>query len=343
MDNDVKKTSPSLEERTFELNMRSMFKEAKKIEDIPTRIKESKNLLEYFEGHDSSLRSEIEESIRADENSIYEGFVKSKELESKVESLTKDASRAKELESTVESLNKTIASLNQRVKENDSLKEEFENACTLLDSMKDYSEKQEEMVKIANAERNARVPVSEYKEALSYSEELEEENKKLKRTISALRRRINSLLEAAKKSEEEDDDEDEDEDNDDEDEKKASGKKSPEKSEEPEDDDEDEKDSEDDDEDEDEDDDEKKESYSVYKGLNPDVIDYYEDLEYRNPRVVKIKEEILSKHTLLEAQKTYLKLRSFVEDRDTKIYTSGKKKYVESTKKNYQPLHEGWV
>lgn len=346
MNTDVKKTSPSLEERNFELNMRSMFKEAKKIEDIQERINESKKLLGYFEGQESSIKTDIEEAIKADEATIYEGYKRSLQIsEEKLASLSEEAARAKELQETVNSLNKTIASLNSKLKESETLNEEFENACTLLDSMKEYSEKQEELVKIAKAESNAKVSVSEYKEAIVYSEELEEENKKLKKTINSLRRQLRALIEASKKKE---DDEDEEKDDDEVEDKKASDSKKPSSDDSDDSDDEDEEDDEDDtDEEEDEEDSDKEEkkesSYSVYKGLNPEVVDYYEDLEYRNPRVVKIKEEILSKHTLLEAQKTYLKLRSFVENRNTKLYTSGSKKYVESTEKNYRPLHEGWV
>lgn len=331
MDNDVKKTSPSLEERTFELNMKSMFKEAKKIEDVPSRIKESKSLLGYFEGHESSLKSEIEESIKADEEAILEGYRKYVELSASETKNEETVTEVKELKESVNSLTEKVASLEEEKKalsaEKESLNQEFENACTLLDSMKEYSEKQEEMIKIANAKSNGMISASDYKESIVYGEELEEENKNLKKTISELRRRVKSLLEA---SEEDDDEEEDDEEEDDEDEKKASNDKETDK---------------DDDEEEDEDDEEedKKESYSIYKGLNPEVVSYYEDLEYMNPKVVQIKKEILSKHTLIEAQKTYLKLRALIEDRDTKLYKSGKKTYVESVKKTAKPIHEGWV
>ena len=331
MDNDAKKTSPSLEERTFELNMRSMFKEAKKIEDIQERINESTSLLGYFEGHDSSLKEEIEESIEADKTALIEGYKESIELKKQVEELQSYKETASQLQEKVDELNKTIESLNEKVKEQEGLKEEFENACTLLDSMKEYSNKQEELIKLAKAKANGMVSASEYKETLSYSEELEEENEGLKKKLSEARRKLRVLIEASKK---EDDDEDEDDEDEDEDDDVKDKDEKP--SEEPE--------KDDDEDEEDDDEDEKKdESYSVYKGLNPDVIDYYEDLEYRNPRVVKIKEEILSKHTLLEAQKTYLRLRALVEEKDTKLYKSGKKTYVESTKKTPRSIHEGWV
>lgn len=323
-----KKASPSLEERNFSFNMRSMFKEACKIEDIQERIKENKTLIGYLEGHEDSIKAEIEAKIVSDEQAIVEGYKKSfelenknKELEEQIANLTKTVEESASLKETIESLNKQIETLKEQVKENESLKEEFENACTLLDSMKEYTTKQEELVRLAKAEKNSMVSAKEYKETLAFSEELEEENKKLKREALSLKRKLSFLLEASKKKEDDDED-DEDEDDDDEDEVKEPETKSNDK---------------DDDEKE-----EKKESrYSIYKGLNPDVVDYYEDLEYRNPKVVKIKEEILSKHTVLEAQKTYLKLKALVEEKDTKLYRLGEKTYVEKTTKN--PIREGWL
>lgn len=332
MDKDVKKTSPSLEERTFELNMKSMFKETRKIEDIQERINETKSLLGYFENQDSSLKHEIEESITADEKTILEGYKQYLALSSKQGETEAVVKEATELKETVASLNEKISALEEEKNalsaEKNSLNEEFENACTLLDSMKEYAEKQEEMVKIAQATKNGMVSASEYKEAIVYGEELEEENKNLKKTISELRRRVKSLLEASDEDDDKEEDDDDDEEDDKDDVKDTDSKET-------------DTDDEDDDE---EDDDEKKESaYTVYKGYNPDVVSYYEDLEYMNPRVVQIKEEILSKHTLIEAQKTYLKLRSLIEDKDTKLYKSGKKTYVESSKKSAKPFHEGWL
>lgn len=333
MDNSVKKTSPSLEERTFELNMKSMFKETRKIEDIHERIRESKSLLGYFEGQqESSLKEEIEEAIKADEKAVMDGYSKYLELSAQNESNVAESAQLKE---SVTALTEKVSSLEKEKEaltaERDSLNEEFENACILLDSMKEYTEKQSDMLQVAKATKNGMVSASEYKEALVYGEELEEENRNLKKTISELRRRVKFLLEAS-----EDDDEDDDEEDDDKDDDDVKGKET------------DSSDTSDDDE-EDDDDGEKNEkkkkesSYSVYKGLNPDVVSYYEDLEYMNPRVVELKQEILSKHTLLEAQKTYLKLKSLIEDRDTKLYKSGRKTYVESNKKSLKPLHEGWV
>ena len=306
--------------------MRSMFKEACKIEDIQERIKENKTLIGYLEGHEDSIKAEIEAKIASDEQAIVEGYKKSFELENKnreleeqIANLTKTVEESASLKETIESLNKQIETLKEQVKENESLKEEFENACILLDSMKEYATKQEELVRLAKAEKNSMVSAKEYKETLAFSEELEEENKKLKREALSLKRKLSSLLEASKKKE--DDDED-DEEEDDEDEVKEPETKS-------------------DDKDDDEKEEKKESHYSIYKGLNPDVVDYYEDLEYRNPKVVKIKEEILSKHTVLEAQKTYLKLKALVEEKDTKLYRLGEKTYVEKTTKN--PIREGWL
>ena len=332
MENVLEKTSPTLEERNFRLNMKNMFKEAQKISNIEERIKECNSLLQYF-GTDtaSDLYQEIKKSIDNDNASIMQGFTE-------YQALKENVNRYIEQNKTLNEQIKGITAEKEALEnEKASLEEQLDNACTLLDSMKEYTEKQEDMLKIAQAEKNGMVSPSEYKEALIFAEEKEEEAKKLKRQVLSLRRQLEALQEA-----EEDDEDEEEEDDEDEDEKEAPKKspnKTPKKS-----DDDDEEDDEDEDDDDDKDEvDEKKKKESRKSKVNSEVRDYYEDLEYRNPKVVKIKEEILSKRTLLEAQKTYLKLRALVEDTDYRVYKSGKKTYVESTKKNPAPLHEGWV
>lgn len=335
----LEKTSPSLEERNFRLNIRNMFKEARKISNIEERINECKTLLGYF-GRDTEndLYKEIEESITKDNNEIFMGFVESSSLKQENSKLSEDI---KTLNEQIEAVKKEKESLE---KEKNSLQEQLDNACTLLDSMKEFSEKQDEMLQLAKAEKNGMVPPSEYKEALVFAEEKEEEAKKLKRQVVELRRKIEALQEA-----EDDDDEEKEDDEPEEKEEKKSRKTASKKSEDEDEDEDDEEDETDDDEDDDDVEDKEPEEKEEKKKdkkesrINPEVREYYEDLEYRNPKVVKIKEEILSRRTLLEAQKTYLKLRALVEDTDYRVYKSGKKTYVESTKKNPAPLHEGWV
>lgn len=338
----LEKTSPSLEERNFTLNIRNMFKEARKISNIEERINECKALLSYF-GRDteSNLYKEIEESIAKDNNEILMGFVESSSLRQENSKLSEDI---KSLNEQIEAVKKEKEALE---KEKASLQEQLDNACTLLDSMKEFSEKQDEMLQLAKAEKNSMVPPSEYKEALVFAEEKEEEAKNLKRQVVELRKKLEALQEA-ENDDEEDEEDAEDEEPEEKDEKKS--RKTASKKSEDEDEDDDEEDETDDDEEDDDDveDKEPEEKEEKKKGkkesrINPEVREYYEDLEYRNPKVVKIKEEILSRRTLLEAQKTYLKLRALVEDTDYRVYRSGKKTYVESTKKNPAPLHEGWV
>lgn len=322
----LEKTSPSLEERNFKLNIKNMFKEARKISDIGERINECRTLLSYF-GRDTEndLYKEIEESITKDNNEIFEGYAICSSLKENNSKLSED----------IKSLNEQIEAVK---KENGDLQEKVEKCCTLLDSLKEYSKKQKDLYDEAVAEKNAMVSVSQYKESLVYSEELEEERDNLKKQIKDLRkslmeakRKIQRLLKEKAKKSEEDDDEDDDEKDVNVDVNVNTD------SDEPEDDSED-----DDDEDDDMDDagEEKKESC-----INPQVLSYYEDLEYANPKVSIIKEEILSKRTLMEAQKTYLKLRSLVEATSTdqmKLAHFAEKTYAEPVKK--KPfLHEGWV
>ena len=310
----------SLEGKALEFNVRSMLKENSKIEDVVRRIEENTNLALYIP--EGTLKEEVSNAISNDRSLILEGY---RNYESLKKTEEEKEAKIAELTESVANLEKQLEEVKESAsKDKSSLEEEFENACTLLDSMKEYTEKQDELLRVANAEKNSLVSVSDYKEALVYAEEKEEENAELKKEINALRRKLKESASKKKEEEPEVDTKDAPEDD---------KKEEPEVTETPK-----------DDETPEEKDTNKEESYSFYKGVNPDVRNYYEDLEYRNPRMVKIKEEILSKRTLLEAQKTYFKLRSLVEDNGDsyKLYNSGKKVYSESKKKSTS-LREGWV
>lgn len=331
-----KKKSPTLEERSFILNIKSLFKSMKENTDVYARIQEGRNLLTYFpEGVEDDLKHEIEESVKADEKAIRDGYAS-----------------VNELNESIRSLNEQITALQKEkedlVKKNETLQEQVDKCCTLLDSTKEYSAKQEALYKDAVAEKNGMVTASEYKEAIVYGEELEEERDKLKRQINALRRQLEEtkkkiqklLKEKAKKAE--DDDEDDDEEDDDDKDVKVDVDIDTD------DDDKDDSDSDSDDDEDDEDDDKeesKKSKKAKKEGYNPDVVSYYEDLEYSNPKVAIIKEEILSKKTLMEAQKTYLKLRGLVEADSTsqmKLSHFGEKTYAEPVQRKLN-IREGWV
>ena len=81
------------------------------------------------------------------------------------------------------------------------------------------------------------------------------------------------------------------------------------------------------------------------KAANPEVQRYYTNLEYDNPSVVLIKEDILRCRTLMEAQRTFLKLKSLYETSESaydRKVTSPKSSYLESSSQRL-PIRDNWL
>lgn len=83
----------------------------------------------------------------------------------------------------------------------------------------------------------------------------------------------------------------------------------------------------------------------IPENINPEVLRYYNNLEYSNPSAVIIKEDILRCRTLMEAQKTALRLKPLwekVESAYDRKFVGGKDTFVESSKQTL-PIKEGWL
>ena len=81
------------------------------------------------------------------------------------------------------------------------------------------------------------------------------------------------------------------------------------------------------------------------KSANPEVQRYYTNLEYDNPSVVLIKEDILRCRTLMEAQRTFLKLKSLYETSESaydRKVTGPKSSYLESSSQRL-PIRDNWL
>lgn len=324
MEKDTKKTSPSLEEKSLLLNLRNMFKEAKKHENVFERLESYKDLKTYFVENmeDGGLRAQIEEAEKNDNESIIKAVAEAASLKAEVESLKSELNESKahfeENEGKLtESANK-VAELEKQLEESktelESVKKELKNSCDLLDSFKEYSRKQKSIHRNTLAEMNTMVSVKDYKESIVYAEDLENQISKLKAELLEAKKKAEGGKETKKVEEPANDDAEDVEDENDEEEtdseEKGAEEKKPAK---------------------------KKES------VNREVLDYYNDLEYRNPSVVLIKEDILSKRTLMEAQRTYLRLKGLVETtaHERRLSHTGSEAYAEPRRKNL--LREGWV
>lgn len=287
------KMSP-LEEKSFRLNIKGQLKEIASMKLPLEKVKALEDLLTYFEeGVAIDLKETVLDQIEKTKTLIA-GLVEKSLVPQdtlKEDSLTKELEELKKKYTDVEKYSGEVS-------------EKFTKATELLDSMKVYSNKMKEMYEVAVAEKNGMITATEYKETLSFIDALEEEKEKLIRHITELRIDLP----------EEKDDEDKDED----DEEVAEKKVKKVKEEKDEDEDKDEKKKVADKNNDEEEVVEKKSKKENWSHVPVEILGYYEDLVYAQPKVENIKKDILSSKTLLEAQRTYLRLKSllFVEDHE---------------------------
>ena len=293
----------SIEEKNLRIGVKSLFEKAEKIESLDEKREAYEEVLEYCDGVDFA-----QEFIEQANGAIAEIDAQIKELASK----GKDYDKLSESNSAVveerDSLLEKVSTMEKQHRTDlNSLTERFDIACGLLDDMKDREEQLKEMYEISVAEKNGMVTATEYKELHYYLEKKDEEVEELRSKMRELRRRLGEKGKKKKKYEDDDempdvedeeaeaDDDDEDDEEDQEEKSNYKKKKKKEAVRQV------------------EDDNDNDDDYS-FNRLNPDVVDYYEDLAYQNPKMESIKDKILSCRTIFEAQRTYLKLKDLVEE-----------------------------
>lgn len=325
---DTKKATSKIEEKNFKMSIRNLVEKADAIESPLNRKNEYVEILEYFD--DVDFAPELKDEVQA----------KLSDTENKLQELAEKGSKTDELEESTKVLHERVTSLEEEKQELEEkiarLSEEYDRAISLLDSLKSFSRKVKELYETQRAKSNGMVSASEYNELLTYVEGIEKELEEFKMKYASLREKI---AKNKKKRENRDDEE------------KSRRRKVREEyrslrqavHEEEDDDDDD-----DDDDDEDDDDDDEKDE-SVYTGVNPDVLLYYQDLEEANPAMVKIKKYILSSRTVLEAQREFMRLKSLVEGdftverRDIDLEDEGRFERKSHDVHVEHPFHEGWV
>lgn len=274
------KKTLSIEEKNLRMGVRNLFEKAESKEDLQEKLSAYNEVIDYCEGVDiaEDYVNKATEKIEEIQKEIYELANKGKEVDSLKESSEKSLTELQETNKKLE-------------EEKELMTEKYDRAVDLLEAMKDREKKIKELYEVAIAEKNGMVTASEYKELQTFSDSLEEEIEKLKEENVKLKKRLRAIMERTiekgRPVEEEEDKKD-----DDEEEMEPEDEKGDMKDEE----------------------DKKEESHAYDFRNNVDVENYYEDLVSRNPNVEKIKEEILSSKTLLEAQRTWFKLRDLVED-----------------------------
>ena len=320
----------SIEEKNFKKGVKDLFREAESKTELKEKLNVYQEILDYCEGVD--FAKEYEEKAQSKIDEINEELISlaesAKEVAPLKESLESAGSEKQKVEEKVkeieEELEKTTSSFAE-------LQEKYEISTDLLESMKLREKKLKEMYKVAIAEKNGMVTASEYKEVLSYSEEVEKENEELKKENASLKKRNRQYRERLsekgdsdkKKKDDSEEDESEEKDDDEEKDEKKEMKK-----------------------------DKKKKEDVNYDDIDPEITIYYEDLVAENPNVEKIKEELLGCRTILEAQMKYLKLKDLVEedyssylnrledsDEDTTYHLSEKSE----SRRSSMPKRQGWV
>ena len=317
----------SLEEKNFKLSVKNMFKEATVLPTVEEQLNSSKELLTYFEDFSEDFALDLKEEIK--------GFVELKQTE--LSELAKKGMQTDTLLESNTSLSDEVSQLREKVevseKELVSVKEEYERAVDLLDSMKEYTVKLKELYELEKSKAESMVKVSEYKELMVYAEELEKELQeskvkmnKMRKEMKIMRRHIEDediTGKAHSMAGEEDGYTDEDPDG------SVSGPDGPsaelDREGEPT----------------GEVDENPQGGHMPGAGdgsfpdagdssgtviesrkrkriefFSPDVEEYYLDLEEANPAVVKIKKDLSVCRTVAEAQLKYFRLKSLVEDED---------------------------
>jgi len=318
-----------VEQKNFKMSVRGLLRDARANEDVQARLDAMNEILTYFDDVDfaQDLKEEVEIEIDA--------------LNEQIRDLARKGEALPELEEGTKNLNEQITVLTE---ENASLKEEvealtgkYEDATELLDSLKVFANKVRSLYESMRARANGMIKADEYQELLAYVEEKEVEINDLKEQL--VEARVQAPAKAAKKEEL----------------RNARRRPAPKM--------------------------ERKTvkrrtatkrrsmkegfvppSYAPKKtdtlleDANTEVALYYQDLEGANPRVVKIRKEILGSKTLMEAQMTYLRLKGLIDDddmetverRDINRIDSGDKELmkehqVAALSRREAPAHKDWI
>jgi len=229
-----------------------------------------------------------------------------------VESATSE--KLEESQQQIDSLQERVVELEGVISEKD---ETITTSIELLDSVKQYTNKLKEMYEIAVAEKNGMITATEYQEALFYVSDLEGQLEETKSKMNELRI---ELSESRKREQRE---------------RMTTPRRpisskrrpvredrverSPKRS--------------------------VRESDDWKEGVSSDILNYYLDLEEAIPSVRAIRGDIVKCKTLIEAQRTYLRLKSLITDETSdfkhKIVREGNT-YSEDNIETLQ-IREGWL
>lgn len=303
-----KEKKMSIEEKNLKLGVKHLFNEAVVTEDLKEKRQKYNEILDYCDGVE--FAADYIQEAQTQIASIDEQLYELADKAKEVDSLKESTEKEKtELQGTLEEKENKIKELSE---EKDQIAEKYDKAVEMLDELKLREQKINEMYKVVMAEKNGMVKASEYNELNQYCEKIEAELKEKKDELSKLKRSKYRKDESAprpeKKEKEELEEDVEVEENVVEEDDLEQYNNSP----------------------------------------NFDSIrEWYERKLETEPRLKEIKQEILTKRTLMEAQRAYMRLKDLIEDSPSPYksnYYGSQIKEEETKSSSYVPLklREGW-
>lgn len=309
---DSEKKKMSIEEKNLKLGVKHLFEEAESTEDLRGKRQKYEEILDYCDGVEfaEDYIKTAKDEIQKIDEELYELANKGKEVDSLKENTEKEKG---ELQTSLEEKEEKIK----------TLEEKYDKAVELLDELKLREQKLNEMYKSVVAEKNGMITASEYRELDQYVDKQEEEidklkkenkelNKKLRMAEKKSTRRDESTARPLRRKKQEDTEEED-----------TSIEESTQEDE-----------------------------YKDYRHLpNFDAVkDWYERKLETEPRIKEFRDEILSKRTLFEAQRTYMRFKDLIEEAPSpyksSYYGSELVEEEEDKPKNTYsdlPLKDGWV
>jgi hypothetical protein len=185
------------EDKRFRINVKLLLKEAEEIESLPTKLDEYDKIIEYCEGEECV--KDLQESLKEKRKNLSETIRKLAETSSTLEADKKTAEDEllNEKSTNKELKEKLISERNKFVE----LSKKFEIASITLDEAKKYTKTLKDLYEVTRAERNGMIEASQYKELLKLAEAQEAQVEELQSQVKDLEKDLDSTSATAETQE----------------------------------------------------------------------------------------------------------------------------------------------
>jgi len=192
---DTKNTElTAIEEKNIKKNINERIEKLDKLTNIKEKLDGYKDVLSWFtEGfNDTELKKVIEDKVKICENKVNFLVKKTTEITAQKNTLTEENKIIMEenanLVETIENLQKKVTELSEKNKV----------AYSLLDNVKQYSNKLKQLKEADSKKMESMVSVKEFNEVMAFVEKVEKENDSLKEKIVTLQNNGKKLAESEK-------------------------------------------------------------------------------------------------------------------------------------------------